>query len=55
MVNWNRTEAPFLDEVTVNIEQLPYSQKLNYTSDEDENICYVYPAMNLIPLHLIIN
>ena len=52
MLNWNQEEPVYLDEVTVNISQLPYSKKMEYFSDEN-NICYVYPYLNLIPLHLV--
>lgn len=55
LLKWNKTEPAYLDEVTVNINQLPYAEKLKYSSDEDDDICYVYPYMNLIPLHLILN
>ena len=54
ILNWNQKEPAFLDEVTVNINQLPYANKLKYLPDEDDDICYVYPYLNLIPLHLII-
>ena len=55
MINWNKTEPPYLDEVTANLKQLPYAEKLKYSCDEDEDTCYVYPSMNLIPLHHIAN
>ena len=53
MINWNTTEPAYLDEVSIDITQLPYADKLNYS--HDNNLCYVYPTLNLIPLHPIIN
>src|SRR5947208_2118335 len=55
MINWNITDPAYLDEVTVNIKQLPYAENRKYMSDEDDDICYVYPYMNLIPLHPIVD
>lgn len=54
ILNWNQRESAFLDEVTVNINQLPYANKLKYLPDEDDDICYVYPYLNLIPLNVTI-
>ena len=53
---WNRdkTQKAYLDEVSVKLNQLPYAEDLKYTSDEDDDICYVYPYVNLIPLHPIV-
>jgi len=42
-------ESPiFFDEVSIQPTEIPFAKKLNY--DFEEDICYVYPYMGLIPL-----
>lgn len=42
---WNETNAPYLDEVSVKPSQLPFiSQQC------DNQVCYVYPYLHLVPL-----
>lgn len=50
ILKWTKDDPIFLDEVTVNIKNLPYADKLNYSCDEDDDICYVYPSIYLLPL-----
>ena len=47
ILEWNYKESAFLDEVTINHKQLPYDKKLRLKNDE---LCYVYPSIYLIPL-----
>lgn len=52
ILNWDNN--PYLDEVRVNMDQLPFAGQLNYTCDDDDDtgeICYVYPYVYLIPLY----
>ncbi len=55
IMDWNLKNPSYLDEVSVNINQIPYASQRKYVSDDDDDICYVYPYMNLIPLHSIDN
>lgn len=53
IMQWNLSDPPYLDEVSVDHSQLPYAHKLNYLND-DNGICYVYPTMHLIPLNSVL-
>lgn len=50
ILKWTLEDPIFLDEAAVNIKYLPYADKLNYSCDEDDDICYVYPSVYLLPL-----
>jgi hypothetical protein len=52
---WTKNEPIFFDEVTVNLKQVPFADQLKYSSDEDEDTCYVYPYVNFISLYPIID
>lgn len=47
LIQLNNDNTLFLDEVTVNANQLPFSSSLN----EEEEIYYVYPYIALLPLY----
>lgn len=48
---WNQMEVAFLEEMKTDLKHLPYASLLQYTSDEDDGVCYVYPQMYLLPLY----
>jgi hypothetical protein len=47
---WNCEKAPFLDETSVNLTQIPLSTKTDEDGDES-NSKFVYPYVNLVPLY----
>jgi hypothetical protein len=42
---WNTTNTPYLDEVSVKPPQLPFM-----STQCDNQLCYVYPYLHLVPL-----
>lgn len=52
IIELNNDKCIYFDEISVTIDHLPFAHELGYVYD-DNDPCYVYPYMGLIPLYPI--